>query len=158
MSKPIVFITGNARKLEEVVQILGKSFPHTVSWCWQWMLLIEDMHGGQLVFYRGRLLLSGGWGRMPNVWADFDHIFWIYFYSVRRIKERYLWLSSLIHHPIWQPSPWFFVSVGEKKRIYLKSSCMYAGVLNNMYMDSYQQLVSIKMKLNYSTNTYFTKI
>ncbi|ELT90051.1 hypothetical protein CAPTEDRAFT_225505 [Capitella teleta] len=27
MSKPIVFITGNAKKLEEVIQILGKSFP-----------------------------------------------------------------------------------------------------------------------------------
>ena len=30
MAKPIVFVTGNAKKLEEVVQILGKSFPHKV--------------------------------------------------------------------------------------------------------------------------------
>lgn len=27
MSKPITFITGNAKKLEEVVAILGKEFP-----------------------------------------------------------------------------------------------------------------------------------
>lgn len=30
MAKPITFITGNAKKLEEVVQILGKDFPRTV--------------------------------------------------------------------------------------------------------------------------------
>lgn len=28
MSKTITFITGNAKKLEEVVSILGKTFPH----------------------------------------------------------------------------------------------------------------------------------
>lgn len=30
MSKPIVFVTGNAKKLEEVLAILGKQFPKTV--------------------------------------------------------------------------------------------------------------------------------
>lgn len=28
--KPIVFVTGNAKKLEEVVAILGKNFPYKV--------------------------------------------------------------------------------------------------------------------------------
>ncbi|XP_043288159.1 inosine triphosphate pyrophosphatase [Venturia canescens] len=30
MAKPIVFVTGNAKKLEEVVSILGKNFPRVV--------------------------------------------------------------------------------------------------------------------------------
>lgn len=30
MSKPITFITGNAKKLEEVIAILGKEFPREV--------------------------------------------------------------------------------------------------------------------------------
>ena len=30
-SKTIVFVTGNAKKLEEVVQILGKTFPYQVN-------------------------------------------------------------------------------------------------------------------------------
>lgn len=30
MARPIVFVTGNVKKLEEVVQILGKTFPHKV--------------------------------------------------------------------------------------------------------------------------------
>lgn len=31
MSKPVVFVTGNAKKLEEVVSILGKSFPRELT-------------------------------------------------------------------------------------------------------------------------------
>jgi len=30
MSKPITFVTGNAKKLEELVAILGPSFPRTI--------------------------------------------------------------------------------------------------------------------------------
>ena len=30
MSKTLVFVTGNAKKLEEVVRILGKDFPYKV--------------------------------------------------------------------------------------------------------------------------------
>ncbi len=32
MAKTITFVTGNIRKLEEVIQILGKTFPYRVSW------------------------------------------------------------------------------------------------------------------------------
>lgn len=28
--QPVVFVTGNAKKLEEVTQILGQKFPHKV--------------------------------------------------------------------------------------------------------------------------------
>ncbi|XP_046735156.1 inosine triphosphate pyrophosphatase isoform X1 [Diprion similis] len=31
MSKPIVFVTGNAKKLEEVIAILGKNFPRDIT-------------------------------------------------------------------------------------------------------------------------------
>jgi hypothetical protein len=31
MVRPIVFVTGNAKKVEEFVAILGKSFPYTVN-------------------------------------------------------------------------------------------------------------------------------
>lgn len=30
MSKPITFVTGNAKKLEELVAILGPTFPRTI--------------------------------------------------------------------------------------------------------------------------------
>jgi inosine/xanthosine triphosphate pyrophosphatase family protein len=36
MVRPIVFVTGNAKKIEEFVAILGKSFLHMVNlhtWC-----------------------------------------------------------------------------------------------------------------------------
>lgn len=29
--QPVVFVTGNSKKLEEVTQILGQKFPHKVS-------------------------------------------------------------------------------------------------------------------------------
>ena len=41
MSKPIVFITGNVKKLEEVVQILGKSFHREVR-CFSFTMYFND--------------------------------------------------------------------------------------------------------------------
>lgn len=41
MSKTIIFVTGNARKLEEVVQILGKGFPYKVNICPKFLFITD---------------------------------------------------------------------------------------------------------------------
>lgn len=44
MAKPLSFVTGNVKKLEEVVQILGKNFPRKVRERLQTLIISSAVH------------------------------------------------------------------------------------------------------------------
>lgn len=52
MVRPIVFVTGNAKKVEEFVAILGKSFPYTVNlhtWCLLYVIVVFSMQRNAVI-------------------------------------------------------------------------------------------------------------
>ena len=50
MSKPVVFVTGNANKLKEVVQILGESCPVSVNTYFRLISGVDQLFMPRVVF------------------------------------------------------------------------------------------------------------